>query len=63
MGGGSPEVVTGVIAQRIPAKSTRCRLMRSSPLLPPNTAIFAGQVAMDSEGYIEYAARQVREPG
>ncbi len=55
-GGGTPEVVTGV---RLLDKKTGA--MTSHPYdgvfiaigHTPNTAIFAGQVAMDSEGYIQ----------
>jgi thioredoxin reductase (NADPH) len=62
-GGGTPEVVTGV---RLLNKKTG--VMSSQPFDGvfiaighlPNTAIFAGQVAMDAEGYIQTVAGSTR---
>src|SRR5690348_8999473 len=55
-GGGSPEVVTGVrlhnvrttALERLPVDGVFIAIGHT-----PNTAIFAGQLAMDSEGYIQ----------
>ena len=55
-GGGSPEVVTGLLLrnvktggqQRLPVDGVFIAIGHT-----PNTAIFAGPVAMDSEGYIQ----------
>ena len=55
-GGGSPEVVTGVRLRNVKT-GTMERLAVDGVFIAightPNTAIFAGQVAMDSEGYIQ----------
>ncbi len=55
-GGGTPEVVTGVRLCNV--KTGRIDTLPVDGVFiaighTPNTAIFAGQVAMDSEGYIE----------
>jgi thioredoxin reductase (NADPH) len=54
-GGGSPEVVTGVRLRNVKTGALE-RLAVDGVFIAightPNTAIFAGQVAMDSEGYI-----------
>jgi thioredoxin reductase (NADPH) len=55
-GGGSPEVVTGVRLRNVKTGVLE-RLAVDGVFIAightPNTAIFAGQVAMDSEGYIQ----------
>jgi thioredoxin reductase (NADPH) len=54
-GGGAPEVVTGVRLRNVKTGTIR-RLPVDGVFIAightPNTAIFAGQVAMDGEGYI-----------
>ena len=60
VGGGSPEVVTGVRLRHVKTGAFN-RLPVDGVFIAightPNTAIFAGQVAMDAEGYI------LTEPG
>jgi thioredoxin reductase (NADPH) len=54
-GGGSPEVVTGVRLRNVKDGSVMTLPIDGVFIAighTPNTAIFAGQVAMDSEGYI-----------
>ena len=59
-GGGTPEVVTGVRLRNVKTGALR-RLPVDGVFIAightPNTAMFAGQVAMDAEGYI------LTEPG
>ena len=56
VGGGHPEVVTGI--RLLNVKTGRMETLSVDGVFiaighTPNTAIFAGQVAMDSEGYIQ----------
>ena len=55
-GGGTPEVVTGVRLRNVKTGAST-RLPVDGVFIAightPNTAIFAGQVAMDAEGYIQ----------
>ena len=55
-GGGAPEVVTGVRLRNVKTGAME-RLAVDGVFIAightPNTAIFAGQVAMDPEGYIQ----------
>jgi thioredoxin reductase (NADPH) len=55
LGGGTPEAVTGV-RLRDTATGAEQRLALDGVFIAighaPNTAVFAGQVAMDAEGYI-----------
>jgi thioredoxin reductase (NADPH) len=59
-GGGSPEVVTGIRLRNVNDRSVTSMPIDGVFIAighVPNTAIFAGQVAMDAEGYI------LTEPG
>jgi thioredoxin reductase (NADPH) len=59
-GGGSPEVVTGIRMRNVKDRSVTSMPIDGVFIAighVPNTAIFAGQVAMDAEGYI------LTEPG
>src|SRR5689334_2482220 len=59
-GGGSPEVVTGIRLRNVKDRSVTSMPIDGVFIAighVPNTAIFAGQVAMDAEGYI------LTEPG
>jgi thioredoxin reductase (NADPH) len=59
-GGGSPEVVTGIRLRNVKDRSVTSMPIDGVFIAighVPNTAIFAGQVAMDPEGYI------LTEPG
>ena len=56
LGGGTPEVVTGVRLRHAKTGATRDLAVDGVFIAighTPNTTIFAGQVAMDSEGYIQ----------
>ena len=56
LGGGTPEVVTGVRLRHAKTGATRDLPVDGVFIAighTPNTAIFAGQVAMDAEGYIQ----------
>ena len=65
-GGGSPEVVTGVRLRNVKTGAIETLPVDGVFIAighTPNTAIFAGQVAMDDEGYIQTDARQHADLG
>jgi thioredoxin reductase (NADPH) len=62
-GGGSPEVVTGVRLANVKTGAVSTLAVDGVFVAighTPNTAIFAGQVAMDGEGYIQTLAGSTR---
>ena len=64
VGGGTPEVVTGVRLQDTQdRRARRCfqwTACSSPSAIRPTTAVFAGQVEMDAEGYIRTAPGSTR---